>query len=510
MYIGIIPLLLVIFNLCYLRNKFNYFLLAVIFFSLFMAFGKYTPLFYWCQYIPGINMIQYPVKFFFLASFSLALMSGMGCSSLFEKLEDGKEIKGYIICLFTITMIFVSFFLAGSFIEDKLFNQFKKIYPQVHFFKIVGVGPSFLAIFEGYSRFVILLTTISILLILNIKGKISVKSLKVFLVTILLIDLIFLGKPKDNTMESSLYAKPNETVKLIKSDSSHFRVFSLSYITFGGFMNIPKTPFAETFRTLQYFIKPNLSVFFHIDSFGEYATILVKRYYLLFNPVREFFQLEQMEPWQMNYCKETLNLFNVKYIISSFSLKDKDFNLVQGGKVKIYENLGALPRAYLVSKAIMLKDDKKVLKTIQEIDFNLQESILITNREYKRAQDDFLKGQENIPLGDFKGNAKILKYTANLVEIETEGNDSSFLVLADNYYPGWKVYVNGIKKNILRVNYNLRGVIVPRGKNKVQFIFDPLSFKMGASISFLTLLIIVTFFIMQRRLKRPERFRDRL
>lgn len=122
---------------------------------------------------------------------------------------------------------------------------------------------------------------------------------------------------------------------------------------------------------------------------------------------------------------------------------------------------------------------------------------------FSLSDDDFklIQDEENDTLIDFKGSAKVLKYTANQVEIETSGNDSGFLVLADNYYPGWKVYVNGIEKKVLRVNYNLRGVIVPRGENKVRFIYDPLSFKIGAAISLLTLLSIIAFFLLRRRVR---------
>ena len=498
-YLGIIPLLLVIFNLCYSKNKLNLFLLVIILVSLFMAFGKYNPLFYLYQHIPVVNMFKYPTKYFFLAGFSLALMSGMGCSSLLMKLEERKEIRGYLICLVILNVFFISAYLTGSLMEDKLFNYFKSIYPQTPLYEIVGVAPSFLAVFKGFSWFILLIALMSVLIVLTVKRMISVKSLRIAMIIIVLIDLIFLCKPKDNTIESSLYTESNETVQLLRSDPSHFRIFSLSYITFKGYMNIPKTTFADTFKTMQHLIRPNLSVFHHIDTIDEYAAVLVKRYYLLFSPVKEFFKLEKKESWQVNYCKEILNLFNVKYLISSFSLKDKDFKLIQGGKVKVYENLGVLPRVYLVPKAIILKDDEEVLKTMQEVAFNPRESILITSGEHERIRDDFIVGEANLPPDAFEGKAKILKYSPNQVEIKTIGNDSSFLVLADNYYPGWQVYVNGIKKNIVRVNYNLRGVIVPRGANKVKFSFNPLSFKIGASISLLTLVIIGVFFLIQRR-----------
>ncbi len=132
-----------------------------------------------------------------------------------------------------------------------------------------------------------------------------------------------------------------------------------------------------------------------------------------------------------------LYLLNVKYLISHFSLNDNGFKMIQVG--------------------------------------------------------------ENVTLIDFKESAKFLKYKSKQVEIKTECNDSSFLVLADNYYPGWKVSVNGSEKNVLRVNYNLRGVILPKGEDKVRFSYEPLSFKIGASVSFLNMFFIIAFFLMQRR-----------
>jgi len=93
------------------------------------------------------------------------------------------------------------------------------------------------------------------------------------------------------------------------------------------------------------------------------------------------------------------------------------------------------------------------------------------------------------------GEVKILKYYPNQVEIETIGNDRGFLVLADNFYPGWKVRVNGRRENIVRVNYNLRGVYLHQGNNTVTFRFEPLSFTIGSAITCSTLLGIVLFFL---------------
>jgi uncharacterized membrane protein YfhO len=132
------------------------------------------------------------------------------------------------------------------------------------------------------------------------------------------------------------------------------------------------------------------------------------------------------------------------------------------------------------------------------VGFDARKSILITREEYEKVANNIDKVKGLSP-DNYKGETKILKYSLNNVEIETNGNDSSFLVLADNFYPGWKVYVNGSEKTIVRVNHNLRGVVVPRGQNKVTFRYSPLSFKIGFAITLFTLSGIIAFFARVRR-----------
>jgi uncharacterized membrane protein YfhO len=135
---------------------------------------------------------------------------------------------------------------------------------------------------------------------------------------------------------------------------------------------------------------------------------------------------------------------------------------------------------------------------MEKVDFNPRESMLIRQEEYKNVPYDFHNAQD-FSVGAFTGEAKILKYFPSHVEIETKGKNSSFLVLPDNFYPGWKVSVNGREETVLMVNYNLRGVAVPPGKNRIAFTFDPMSFKIGVSLTLITLLTCMCFLLPSRK-----------
>ena len=50
-------------------------------------------------------------------------------------------------------------------------------------------------------------------------------------------------------------------------------------------------------------------------------------------------------------------------------------------------------------------------------------------------------------------------------------------MLTDTNYPGWRAYLNGRRVPIATANYLFRGVIVPPGKNIVEFAYEPNSFR---------------------------------
>ena len=495
-YLGVLPLLLVAFSFWWSKSGMKYFLIGVLVCSLLMAFGKYTPLFSVIRYVPGVNMIHYPVKYLFLAGFALAILSGMGFSALFARVGT-KEIQGLHPALIMLNGIALAILILGALADDAFFNAFEHIYPQTLFHKIVGAQAAYLALFTGYSIFVVLLASASLLIIGAAKGSIGITAAKIFAILLLLADLTFVGKPADALIESAEYARPNEVVRLLKSDASHYRIFSLAYATFEGFMHIPNVPFERTFETLKSFMMPNLSLIFGIDTIDEYAEMLVTRYYALFHPVKEFFRPEQVIIATPHFSRQILNLLNTKYLLSSYRLEDDSFKIVQGGPVKIYENTAVLPRAFFVSNASVHTDDDDVLEAMQKPGFDPMASVLLTRNEYHTIGEG--AAGEKSSHGAHAVEVKILKYSPNRVEIETIGNDKGFLVLSDNYYPGWQALVNGKKTDVLRVYYNLRGVFLSPGNSTVTFTYNPLSFKIGAAVSACAFLGVLIFVLPKRK-----------
>jgi uncharacterized membrane protein YfhO len=75
------------------------------------------------------------------------------------------------------------------------------------------------------------------------------------------------------------------------------------------------------------------------------------------------------------------------------------------------------------------------------------------------------------------------------------------MVLTDVHYPGWKATVDGRPAHIERVDYLLRGVVVPAGRHRVEFAYEPVSWRIGWIVSLIAVLalIAVTAVALMRR-----------
>ncbi len=69
------------------------------------------------------------------------------------------------------------------------------------------------------------------------------------------------------------------------------------------------------------------------------------------------------------------------------------------------------------------------------------------------------------------------------VDLKTPG----LVILADAYYPGWKLTINGKPATIYRTNRMMRGAAVEAGKSTLVYTYDPASFRVGVTISMIGL-----------------------
>ena len=89
--------------------------------------------------------------------------------------------------------------------------------------------------------------------------------------------------------------------------------------------------------------------------------------------------------------------------------------------------------------------------------------------------------------------------SANQVEQQLEACAPGAVVLADAWYPGWEVDVDGQPDEGLRAWGFMRAVRVSAGPHTIHWRYRPASFHAGAAISLLALLGLVISGARKRR-----------
>jgi hypothetical protein len=174
-----------------------------------------------------------------------------------------------------------------------------------------------------------------------------------------------------------------------------------------------------------------------------------------------------------------------------------------GPDATIYANAGALPRTWLVDDQQVVPDENAALARLVSPSFDPRRAVL-TGRA--------LPGLARVPTGGAPrpspGTARIVHYGTEQVTIESRSRRPAELVLSDTYYPGWRVAVDGRPARIDRVDGLFRGVPVPAGTHRVEFTYDPASYRTGVIVTIVATLAVVTAAVVgfeRRRRRRRSR-----
>jgi len=174
--------------------------------------------------------------------------------------------------------------------------------------------------------------------------------------------------------------------------------------------------------------------------------------------------------------------------------------LAQARHVNIYENARALPRAWLASDAHVL-DEGTILQVIRT-------GLLPDGSKWDPLRTALVEAEPVNPLATAAeaGGAEITTYSPNRVNLQTHSSGNSILVLSENDYPGWRVYIDGQPADVLRVNYGLRGVAIPTGEHQVSFVYRPWSVMGGLLLSLLTAGALILLAVRGKSISaRPQR-----
>ena len=518
LYTGGLPFLLSSFFLIFGRNRKLFSIL--IFFPVFLSLGHYNPLYpFVFKYIPFFNGIRYPVKFLYIFILVLSITAGLGFQRLTE-LSKECEHKRYknLFIVFSLTCGFFLLFLVLGHKEIEHFLKLRGIdFPQ---FNHLSVNLFHAKRFFFYLALFFLLIRVGD----EVRWKGWAKILLIFFLTAdLLGNMGFYWKEK-----TADYFQKTRISEIISSDKDPFRIFSTGKTIAMDTPILVADP--SPFNVFKEKHLPSFNLIFRLHDIWGIDVIRLKRMDDLY---KTFTSAPSISATNL------INLYGIKYIISVTPIEgDPGFELIYArieglpGKredllkentIKLYKNLNPLPRAWLV-KDFKVLDSKEILPMMTQKEFRPDREVLL--EENPKWEGEAIGGQP-LPAGRQGGPPKhrknnireplsaclparqglpqkveIISEKNNRLQLLVNSTEDNLLVLSDTYYPGWKAFVNGKETKIYRADYTFRGIPLNAGTHQVEFVYDPISFKLGAVATFLGILGCIVFGWVARRTKK--------
>jgi len=496
-YTGILSLGLALFGLYYRRNIYTVFFGLLALSSLLFAFGRYLP-FYYIGYhlIPGFKMFRGISRILFLFNFSIAILAGFGLNYIAHMIRPPEEKKLKRLMLFLSSVFFALLLsttlvtISSSYFKEEslalLDNIIKNFFSVKHdvswYFERYFVDYVLNSLKEIYV-FLFFLGSSILLLFSRFSGKLSARQFKAIALLVILVDLWFFGVKYVNVIDPKKLTSETDLIRFLKMDGSRYRIVSLG----------------EEEGPLPYY----LTIRYNIENAGGVAGSQLRYYREFIERIGGLYEPKNTVYLELLEIKnpQLLDLLNIKYVLSTDELSDSHFKLVYStendlslhkllrwfpneSKSYVYENLGVLPRAFIVGGAKVV-DREMVLDELVSEHFDPRKEVILEG------------GVESSVLAGSMGfqEAQIISYSPDEIQVDVNISRPGFLVLSEIYYPGWRAYDNGVEKKIYRANYIFRAVYLGEGEHRVVFKFGPKSVMIGAIISIISFLLVAVYLL---------------
>ncbi len=457
-------------------------LLGLVIMTLILAMGGYTPVYFFLfKYIEPISLIRFPEKFFFLTHVLLLFIILRGLFRFMHH-EDSLS-RGSLLVLSSICILLFLSYLFLRFDSEPLGRFVARTLrsPLVSSTTLGTVS----AVLVHLERQIGLTFGIVFLMVLWKMGRLRSNLFRGLILALVFIDLGSAHRPYQYFLKPDFVYKSPRILPTPDPQPHRLFYYPGQFDLHPNYYLIPKAPsFAELNSLVFSNLLPNTGVFHGfdymqgLDALERWSNVMLIDFVSKLPPERQFWLLRAL---------------NVKYITSFQPLTEGDITLLRHFPEHsswLYTLNRSVPRAYIVPKVTVEREPLAILARLSSAEFNPINEVIL---------------ERSLPISekkDLKAEAKIVKYTNNHVDVQASLNGSGILVLADSFYPGWRVYVDGNETKILRANFLFRGVPLTAGQHLVEFRYQPRSFTIGLSISLITLCGIFLWSVALSLLKR--------
>ncbi len=462
-YMGVLPLFLSLVALRRRRDEYTCFFGLLAGLALVLALGRYTELFGLLYQLPGANAFRIPTRFLLWLALSVAVLAGLGMDHILrspQRVGAGSWwAAGFLAAVAlaiawpNITLLWAEAGELRRFGAERLAGWLH--YQQELRFDLgrcllllgVGAGVAYSQGREGWWRRVV-------------PGGV---------VAVVFLDLYSFGASFNGVVDPQVYQRWPETATRIHEDAA-------------------PVPNGMAPRVLSLVSEENSGYNWHgdwavdLNSYQKYPATLrmyTASQFGLAGALPGWSPLHLTRHWEfMRIYSGVMDVAGIQYVLSSRALSGRNLEAIADGELKVYRNLGALPRVYLVPGYRVVADVRQRLELLADPTFDPRSEVLV------EADPHWAPGPN-----EGVGSVRVASYTPEEVRLEVEMGRAGILVLSDTFYPGWKAFVDGEERPVLQANHVFRAVPLRPEAREVVFRYEPESFRQGAWLSAVAVLL---------------------
>lgn len=454
-YIGALIFFLFVFGMFIVEDRYRWWILVITVLAIFLSWGKNLEWFseFFIHNFPAYNKFRAVSMILVIPEFTMPLMAVLALKRLLRKEVDKKKVfnalkysaiivGGFLLFLLLMGPELFSFVGANDAQHVKSGRIPQWLMDAIHQDRIrIMRADTFRSLI-----FVLLGAT---LLWLWIKEKIKAQYAIIALIVITLVDLWAVNRRylnDENFVSKRKHENPytaSQANRAIMQDPDpNFRVF-----------NQLRDPFREAKTS-----------YFH-KSIGGYHGAKLQRY----QDVIDY----HLSKGNMR----VFNMLNTKYFITKG----------QKNQPQARKNTQALGHAWFVDDYRVVANPDSAIVALNE--FNPKQEVIV---EKQHAAP--LEGKSFTP--DENASIELVDYKPNHLTYNVKSTREQIAVFSEIYYPeGWHAYIDGEKVNHFRVNYILRGMVVPEGEHEIEFEFLPDAYYTGRSIAAISSVILIVILL---------------
>jgi len=446
LYVGLAPLLLLPFAWARRRHWQVAFCTGMALFALLFALGNATPLYPLLRWLPGLTYTRTPARAGFLLALAVASLAANGFDALVSATWTDATQRRWRLAALGIAATGVS----------------------------AGLGLGLLAGAPSRATWGLALFPALGIVFISTGRQLATHRpwiLAAGLGALIVADLwSFDGTLWRAVPPEKAFARGNQVAAWLAAQPGQFRVYSPGY-------TIEQQVAAQYDLELADGIEP-----VHLAAYDRYASLAtgvpVEGFSVTVPPFPEDADLATAHQDAVPH-PGLLGLLNVRYLVAAFDVQGEGWvERARFGEIRAFENLHAMPRAFVVGQVEPVRDEDQALARLAAMDPH---------------QTALVKGGPPLSGGTAFKKATVSNQSPNRIEAAVELAAPGFLVLSEVWYPGWQASDNGKPLQIYRTWGLLRGVYLEQGMHRLTFTYRPASVQAGGIISGLSALALAGY-----------------